>query len=39
VILVDTHVVVWVAGDPQKLSSKARAAIDQELRAGQALAI
>lgn len=38
-ILVDTHVVVWLAFDPAKLSSNARAAIDQARQSGDGLAI
>jgi len=32
VILVDTHVVIWLAGDPRRLSRKAVAAIEQARR-------
>jgi PIN domain nuclease of toxin-antitoxin system len=39
VILVDTHVVVWLAFDPTQLSKKARAAIDEARRNGDGLAI
>jgi PIN domain nuclease of toxin-antitoxin system len=39
VILVDTHVVVWLAFDQTKLSKKARAAIDDARRNGDGLAI
>lgn len=38
-ILVDTHVVIWLAFDPAKLSRKARAAIDDARRKGEGLAI
>ena len=38
-ILVDTHVVVWLAFDPSQLSKKARAAIDQARSDGDGLAI
>ena len=38
-ILVDTHVVLWLADGAVKLSPGARAAIDEERRNGQALAI
>ena len=38
-ILVDTHVVVWLAFDPGRLSRKARAAIDKERQNGEGLAI
>ena len=38
-ILVDTHVVVWLALDQQKLSRKARAAIDRARRKDGGLAI
>jgi PIN domain nuclease of toxin-antitoxin system len=39
VILVDTHVVVWLAFDPSRLSQKARTAIDQARENGEGLAI
>jgi PIN domain nuclease of toxin-antitoxin system len=39
VILVDTHVVVWLALDQTQLSKKARAAIDDARRNGDGLAI
>jgi PIN domain nuclease of toxin-antitoxin system len=39
VILVDTHVVVWLAFDQSQLSKKARAAIDDARRNGEGLAI
>ena len=38
-ILVDTHVVVWLASDHDRLSKKARAAIDDARRNGDGLAI
>ena len=38
-ILADTHVVVWLAFDPGRLSRKARAAIDEARRNGDGLAI
>ena len=38
-ILVDTHVVVWLAFDQAQLSQKARAAIDDARRKGDGLAI
>jgi PIN domain nuclease of toxin-antitoxin system len=38
-ILADTHVVVWLAFDQDRLSSKARAAIDDARRNGDGLAI
>lgn len=38
-ILIDTHIVVWLALDPKKLSRKARAAIDEARQHGQGLAI
>lgn len=38
-ILVDTHVVVWLAFDESRLSGKARAAIDKARRNGDGLAI
>jgi PIN domain nuclease of toxin-antitoxin system len=39
VILVDTHVVVWLAFEPSQLSRKARAAIDDARKNGDGLAI
>jgi PIN domain nuclease of toxin-antitoxin system len=39
VILVDTHVVVWLAFDQDRISKKARAAIDDARRNGEGLAI
>ena len=39
VILVDTHVVVWLAFDQHRISGKARAAIDDARKKGQGLAI
>jgi PIN domain nuclease of toxin-antitoxin system len=39
VILVDTHVVVWLAFDPDQLSPKAIAAIDNARKEGGGLAI
>jgi PIN domain nuclease of toxin-antitoxin system len=39
VILVDTHVVVWLAFDPSQLSKNARAAIDDARENGDGLAI
>jgi PIN domain nuclease of toxin-antitoxin system len=39
VILVDTHVVVWLALDPTQLSAKARAAIDQARKNEDGLAV
>lgn len=38
-ILVDTHVVVWLAFDEDRLSRKARAAIDEARKNGDGLAI
>ena len=38
-ILVDTHVVVWLAFDKHKISGKARGAIDDARKNGQGLAI
>ena len=38
-ILLDTHVVVWVAFDPEKLSRRARAAIDRSRSRGEGVAI
>jgi PIN domain nuclease of toxin-antitoxin system len=39
VILVDTHVVVWLAFEQSQLSRKARAAIDEARNSGEGLAI
>ena len=39
VILVDTHVVLWLAFEQHRLSKKARAAIDDARRKGEGLAI
>jgi PIN domain nuclease of toxin-antitoxin system len=39
VILVDTHVVVWLAFDQKQLSKKARAVIDDARKNGDGLAI
>jgi PIN domain nuclease of toxin-antitoxin system len=39
VILVDTHIVVWLAFDPSRLSRKARTAIDHARKNGDGLAI
>jgi PIN domain nuclease of toxin-antitoxin system len=39
VILVDTHVVVWLAFDQDQISRKARSAIDNARRNGDGLAI
>jgi PIN domain nuclease of toxin-antitoxin system len=38
-ILVDTHVVVWLALEPAKISKKARAVIEETRHSGQGLAI
>lgn len=38
-ILVDTHVVVWLAFDPSRLSKKAKTAIDNAREKGDGLAI
>ena len=38
-ILVDTHVVAWLAFDQTRISKKARAAIDEARQAGRGLAI
>ena len=38
-ILVDTHVVIWLAFDANQLSRKARAAIDKARKGGDGLAI
>jgi len=39
VILLDTHVVIWLAFQPDAISKKAKAAIDDARRTGQGLAI
>jgi len=39
VILLDTHIVAWLAFDPTQLSAKARAAIDDARDSGEGLAI
>jgi len=39
VILVDTHIVVWLASDPVRLSKNARAAIDDARKDGEGLAV
>jgi PIN domain nuclease of toxin-antitoxin system len=39
VILVDTHVVLWLAFDQTQLSNRARAAIDEARKSGDGLAI
>jgi PIN domain nuclease of toxin-antitoxin system len=38
-ILLDTHVVIWLAMEPARISKKARAAIKEARHAGQGLAI
>lgn len=38
-ILVDTHVVLWLALDPTKISKRARTAIEQARKDGEAVAI
>jgi PIN domain nuclease of toxin-antitoxin system len=38
-ILLDTHVVLWLSSDPTKLSRDARMAIDEARRNGQGLAV
>jgi PIN domain nuclease of toxin-antitoxin system len=38
-ILLDTHVVVWLAGDPERLSRRAVLAIEQARKVGGGLAI
>ena len=38
-ILVDTHVVVWLASEPERLSKNARAVIDEARQNGAGLAI
>jgi PIN domain nuclease of toxin-antitoxin system len=39
VILLDTHVVLWLTSDPSKLSRKAKAAIEDARKYGDGLAI
>jgi PIN domain nuclease of toxin-antitoxin system len=39
VILVDTHVVIWLALEPANISKEARAAIEETRKGGQGLAI
>jgi len=39
VILLDTHIVAWLAFDPAQLSARARAAIDDARQSGEGLAI
>jgi PIN domain nuclease of toxin-antitoxin system len=39
VILLDTHVVVWVALDPSKLSQEAAAAIEKSIKVGNGIAM
>jgi PIN domain nuclease of toxin-antitoxin system len=39
VILLDTHVVIWLALDPAKISTKARALIEETRHSSQGLAI
>jgi PIN domain nuclease of toxin-antitoxin system len=39
VILLDTHVVAWLAFDPSRLSRKATSAIDNARKGGEGLAI
>jgi PIN domain nuclease of toxin-antitoxin system len=39
VILVDTHVVVWLALEPERISKKARTAIENARRSGQGVGI
>ena len=39
VIVVDTHVVVWLALEPARITKNARTAIEQSRRQGQGLAI
>ena len=38
-ILVDTHVVVWLASEPERLSKNARAVIDEARQNGEGLAV
>jgi len=39
VILLDTHVVLWLTSDPSKLSAKAKASINDARKRGDALAL
>jgi len=39
VILVDTHVVVWLALEPERISKKARSAIEDARRSGRGIGI
>jgi len=39
VILLDTHVVIWLALEPSRISKKARLAIEESRREGRGLAI
>jgi PIN domain nuclease of toxin-antitoxin system len=39
VILLDTHVVLWLALEPARISKKARAVIEEARKSGQGLAI
>ena len=38
-ILLDTHVVLWVTSDPSRLSAKAKATIEETRKIGESLAI
>ncbi len=38
-ILVDTHIVLWLTSEPEKLSKKARAAIDEARQNGHGIAV
>ena len=38
-ILLDTHVVLWLASEPERLSKNARAAIDEARQNGEGLAV
>ena len=38
-ILLDTHVVLWLVSEPERLSKNARAAIDEARRNGEGLAV
>ena len=38
-VLVDTHVVIWLALEPERISKKARTAIEETRRRGDGLAI
>lgn len=38
-ILLDTHVVLWLLSDPDRLSKNAKAAIDEARRSGEGIAV